>query len=125
MTADICSDAFDFNTDINVRSITTKIISNGFSSKYSGYYRITITGITPRYASKGGTAELRWRLKNTCGNDKNVYGPKVIWSNPQITSMDGTGTIGSTVDYTRAYAHHNQPMEVFWQVGTTASYTLT
>ena len=68
LTSDICSDIFDFDTDINVRSITTKIIANGFSAKYAGYYKITITGTVERYASKTVTAELRWRLKNNCSS---------------------------------------------------------
>ena len=124
VTASICDDAFNFNPVTFLRMITTKVKANAFNAKYEGFYKITVTGTNDRYTDLTKTAVLTWKLVNVCDVSV-ITGPLVVWSNPQIASMDGTGTLQSPVDRSRIYLVDNGDMEVFWQVGTTESYSQT
>ena len=106
------------------QSITEKFITNGFSNFYEGEYVITVSGFNSVYPSNTMENEFTWKLMADCSHgDTIISGPTTVWSNPTITSTDIHGP-DFTREYQTAPGPSDPPMEIYYGVGTDATYSL-
>ena len=81
-------------------------------------------GYNSVYTTNTMEKELIWKLKADCSHtDTVISGPTTVWSNPVITSTHIHGPDFKR-EYQTAPGLTDPPMEVYYAVGTSATYSL-